>query len=198
MAADNKLSVEGRPYTFLPLPSASGLPVHVNANFALSDNRRTLLSDQGGELVGEAVLRARWNDALLLSLLPSLYAEVLSMRADSLSAAMSKAATSPGKEAGGDVIGALAELARATEADGSGSITTGFYQHWPTLDRMSKGGAGVDSRFRGLATETLKRCTENRALIWYAVPWPLPGCLLFPAPRFPSPCLSTVRPCRDI
>ncbi len=33
---------DGQAYCFLPLPISTGLPVHVNAFFALSSNRRTL------------------------------------------------------------------------------------------------------------------------------------------------------------
>lgn len=40
---------DGRAYVFLPLPIKTGLPVHVNAYFELSSNRRELW---GGEGVG--------------------------------------------------------------------------------------------------------------------------------------------------
>ena len=36
------LAVHGRPYCLLPLPSSSGLPVHVNGFFEISSNRRDI------------------------------------------------------------------------------------------------------------------------------------------------------------
>ena len=44
------LAVHGRPYCLLPLPSSTGLPVHVNGFFELSSNRRDIW--YGDDLVG--------------------------------------------------------------------------------------------------------------------------------------------------
>ena len=55
-AGDAKLSVLGRPYCLLPLPSSTGLPVHVNGFFELSSNRRDIW--YGDDLVGAGKLRS--------------------------------------------------------------------------------------------------------------------------------------------
>jgi hypothetical protein len=41
-ADDGRLALEGRAFCFLPLPIRTGLPVHVNAYFELSSNRREI------------------------------------------------------------------------------------------------------------------------------------------------------------
>lgn len=65
---------QGRLCCFLPLPAtdetATGLPVHASAPFALSDDRRHLRWPQEGEKGEED---ARWNALLLLDLLPRVY-----------------------------------------------------------------------------------------------------------------------------
>ncbi|XP_009471638.1 PREDICTED: sacsin-like [Nipponia nippon] len=64
----------GRLCCFLPLPAtdetATGLPVHASAPFALSDDRRHLRWPEEGEEGGDD---ARWNALLLLDLLPQVY-----------------------------------------------------------------------------------------------------------------------------
>ena len=70
----------------------SGLPVHMNASFAVSSNRRNLWStaaalDSENQSSnpksmlaladGLAILKSRWNAAILHNLLPQLYAELL-------------------------------------------------------------------------------------------------------------------------
>ncbi|KAL9834733.1 LOW QUALITY PROTEIN: sacsin-like [Geothlypis trichas] len=68
---------QGRLCCFLPLPAtdetASGLPVHASAPFALSDDRRHLRWPQEGE---EGEEDARWNALLLLDLLPRVYSHL--------------------------------------------------------------------------------------------------------------------------
>lgn len=67
----------GRLCCFLPLPAtdetATGLPVHASAPFALSDDRRHLRWPEEGE---EGEEDARWNTLLLLGLLPRLYSHM--------------------------------------------------------------------------------------------------------------------------
>jgi len=46
--------VEGRAFCFLPLPVLTGLPVHVNAYFELSSNRRDIWF--GGDMAGRCTL----------------------------------------------------------------------------------------------------------------------------------------------
>ncbi|OWK50357.1 Sacsin [Lonchura striata] len=73
-------SCQGRLCCFLPLPvtdeTATGLPVHASAPFALSDDRRHLRWPQEGE---EGEEDARWNALLLLDLLPRVYSHLASV-----------------------------------------------------------------------------------------------------------------------
>ncbi|XP_032560552.1 sacsin-like [Chiroxiphia lanceolata] len=68
---------QGRLCCFLPLPAtdemATGLPVHVSAPFALSDDRRHLRWPEQGEKGEED---ACWNSLLLLDLLPRVYSHL--------------------------------------------------------------------------------------------------------------------------
>ncbi|VDI48676.1 Hypothetical predicted protein [Mytilus galloprovincialis] len=68
-------SQSGRVFNFLPLPATNktNLPVHVNANFALSQNRRHLkLSD--GKSSDKFV---QWNEAVVEKLVPMAYVELV-------------------------------------------------------------------------------------------------------------------------
>ena len=53
----------GRAFCFLPLPARTGLPVHVNAYFELSSNRRDIWF--GGDMAGGGAARSEWNQSLL-------------------------------------------------------------------------------------------------------------------------------------
>lgn len=53
----------GRVFCFLPLPTNSRLPMHINGFFELSSNRKDLW--HGKEEEGEGKQRAMWNEALL-------------------------------------------------------------------------------------------------------------------------------------
>lgn len=66
---------QGRAFCFLPLPVITGLPVHINAPFALSSNRRDLQTET--DTVGDASVRARWNLLLLQNAVPATYAHTL-------------------------------------------------------------------------------------------------------------------------
>ena len=72
-----QLCAAGRPYCFLPLPLRTGLPVHLNAFFALSSNRRALWSGDNETGGGDGVLRERWNALLLQDALPLAYGALL-------------------------------------------------------------------------------------------------------------------------
>ena len=61
--------VEGQAFSFLPLPVKTGLPVHINANFELSSNRRDVW--WGDDMRGDGAARALWNKALLVVTPPS-------------------------------------------------------------------------------------------------------------------------------
>ena len=67
--------IAGRAYCFLPLPSATGLPVHSNGYFELSANRRDIW--HGDDMVGVGQLRSEWNIALLQDVLAPCYAQLL-------------------------------------------------------------------------------------------------------------------------
>jgi hypothetical protein len=67
---------DSRAYCFLPLPSSTGLPVHMNSFFELSSNRRDLWKGSQG-LEGEAAMRSMWNEALKSDVLGPAYAYLL-------------------------------------------------------------------------------------------------------------------------
>jgi len=67
----------GRAYCFLPLPILTGLPVHINAAFAVSSNRRQLWKSEVGDNSGS--WKGDWNDFLLVTLIPTLYAEAIAL-----------------------------------------------------------------------------------------------------------------------
>ena len=69
------LATEGRPYCLLPLPSATGLPVHVNGFFEVSSNRRDIW--HGDDTLGGGRLRSEWNIALLQDVAAPCYVELL-------------------------------------------------------------------------------------------------------------------------
>ena len=70
-----RIAVHGRPYCLLPLPSSSGLPVHVNGFFELSSNRRDIW--YGDDLVGVGKMRSDWNVALLQDVVAPSYVKLL-------------------------------------------------------------------------------------------------------------------------
>lgn len=82
-ASSTYVGVEGRAYCFLPLPFTTGLPIHINAFFALSSNRRTLwLGDI--DTAGAGALKVAWNEHILKDTLPSLYGDLLEGLVDNL------------------------------------------------------------------------------------------------------------------
>ena len=65
----------GRAYCFLPLPATTGLPVHVNGFFELSNNRRDIWF--GSDMAGDGQLRSDWNVALLQDVVAPAYVSLL-------------------------------------------------------------------------------------------------------------------------
>lgn len=65
----------GIAFCFLPLPVQTGLPVHVNAYFELSSNRRDIW--RGDDTIGESKIRSEWNVRLMVDLLAPLYVLLL-------------------------------------------------------------------------------------------------------------------------
>ncbi|XP_066564027.1 sacsin [Amia ocellicauda] len=61
----------GRLFCSLPLPVETGLPVHVNGNFAINCSRRDLWKEDGQNV------RTEWNECLKLNLLAPLYGSLL-------------------------------------------------------------------------------------------------------------------------
>ncbi|XP_069765467.1 sacsin isoform X2 [Narcine bancroftii] len=70
-ACTNCGSLQGKAFCFLPLPIETGLPVHINANFAVDLARRDLWKQDGQSR------KMKWNNFLKLHLLAPLYADLL-------------------------------------------------------------------------------------------------------------------------
>ncbi|KZV50624.1 sacsin [Dorcoceras hygrometricum] len=70
-----KFNFEGRAFCFLPLPINTGLPVHVNAYFELSSNRRDIWF--GDDMVGGGKMRSDWNMYLLEEVVAPAYGHLL-------------------------------------------------------------------------------------------------------------------------
>ena len=71
--------ITNRVYCYLPLPISSGLPVSINASWALSSNRQSIWTSQE-DCVDEfscAADMAEWNRLLLTDTLSTLYAEIM-------------------------------------------------------------------------------------------------------------------------
>ena len=68
-------AVRGRPFCTLPLPTHTGLPVHVNGFFELTTSRRDVWSDSSD--IGSGRVRADWNIALLRSVVAPCYVRML-------------------------------------------------------------------------------------------------------------------------
>ena len=68
--------LEGQAFCFLPLPVRTQLPLHINAYFELSSNRRDIW--RGDDTTGESHIRGQWNDLLLQDVLAPLYGLLLS------------------------------------------------------------------------------------------------------------------------
>ena len=66
---------DGRAFCFLPLPARTGLPVHVNAYFELSSNRRDIWF--GEDMAGGGAARSEWNRALLERVAAPAYARLI-------------------------------------------------------------------------------------------------------------------------
>lgn len=67
--------IEGLAFCFLPLPVKTCLPVHVNAYFELSSNRRDIW--RGDDTTGESKIRSEWNVRLMEDVLAPLYVLLL-------------------------------------------------------------------------------------------------------------------------
>ncbi|KAK9115561.1 hypothetical protein Sjap_014508 [Stephania japonica] len=71
----NRRDFEGRAFCFLPLPISTGLPVHVNAYFELSSNRRDIWF--GNDMAGGGKARSDWNIFLLEDVVSHAYGRLL-------------------------------------------------------------------------------------------------------------------------
>ena len=67
--------IDGRAFCFLPLPARTGFPVHVNAYFELSSNRRDIWF--GEDMAGGGAARSEWNRALLELVAAPAYARLI-------------------------------------------------------------------------------------------------------------------------
>ncbi|KAG3135578.1 hypothetical protein PI126_g18191 [Phytophthora idaei] len=68
-------ATSGLAFCFLPLPTHTYLPVHVNGYFELSSNRRDIWFGEG--LSGDGLLRAQWNIALLRDVIAPCYTRAI-------------------------------------------------------------------------------------------------------------------------
>ncbi|KAM0836846.1 hypothetical protein ACQ4PT_062049 [Festuca glaucescens] len=73
---------EGRAFCFLPLPINTSIPVHVNAYFELSSNRRDIWI--GNDMAGGGRVRSEWNLALLEDVAAPAYGYLLAAMAEEL------------------------------------------------------------------------------------------------------------------
>ncbi|CAH1264716.1 SACS [Branchiostoma lanceolatum] len=75
--ADTNLpkSVAGKAFCFLPLPESTGLPVHVNAPFAIFSNRQGICKRAGSGI--EQPMEVEWNKSLLRDAIPTAYLTLL-------------------------------------------------------------------------------------------------------------------------
>lgn len=78
----NPWIVKGRVFCFLPLPTETGLPVHVNGCFELSLNRRDVW--HGEDLSGEGKKKVDWNNRLKQDVVGSAYAALIEQTAASI------------------------------------------------------------------------------------------------------------------
>ena len=67
--------LRGRAFCFLPLPVLTGLPVHVNATFELSSNRRDVWRPE--DAAGGGAARGEWNEKLLADAVAPAYARLV-------------------------------------------------------------------------------------------------------------------------
>jgi sacsin len=84
-SSDSFEPIKGRAFCFLPLPTHTGLPVHVNGAFELSSNRRDVWF--GDDMAGEGLLRAQWNKVLLEDVAVPAYLRLLELASAHLSPA---------------------------------------------------------------------------------------------------------------
>eukprot|EP00058_Branchiostoma_floridae_P003789 XP_002589277.1 hypothetical protein BRAFLDRAFT_102519 [Branchiostoma floridae] len=68
-------AVVGNAFCFLPLPECTGLPVHVNAPFAIFSNRQGICKTSGSGI--EQSLEVEWNTCLLRDAIPTAYLTLL-------------------------------------------------------------------------------------------------------------------------
>lgn len=68
-------AITGQAFCFLPLPVWTKLPVHVNAYFELSSNRRDIW--KADDTVGDSRTRGLWNESLMKVVLAPLYSTLI-------------------------------------------------------------------------------------------------------------------------
>lgn len=86
-------AVPGLAYVFLPLPLSTGLPVHLNGFFEISENRRELWL--GDDMKGAGKIRADWNLALIRDAVCASYIQVVLAAVQRMSTGESVAVWSP-------------------------------------------------------------------------------------------------------
>lgn len=71
------IPLKGQAFSYLPLPVFTGLPIHVNAFFELSSNRRDIW--KGADTSGESKIRSQWNLLVVRDVVTSVYAIALKL-----------------------------------------------------------------------------------------------------------------------
>eukprot|EP00058_Branchiostoma_floridae_P013529 XP_002599017.1 hypothetical protein BRAFLDRAFT_79949 [Branchiostoma floridae] len=69
------ISVVGNAFCFLPLPEFTGLPIHMNAPFAIFSNRQGICKRSGSGI--EQSMEVEWNKCLLRDAIPTAYLTLL-------------------------------------------------------------------------------------------------------------------------
>lgn len=129
-------AIKGQAFCFLPLPVQTDLPVHVNAYFELSSNRRDIW--RGEDAQGEARARGEWNDVVMKFVLAPLYGDLLeSQAAEALSAFTSRHGSNavvPYKDENGSLVGpyAVHDLFPCPPPAGTwGAVSSSFFSLMP-------------------------------------------------------------------
>lgn len=79
-SVQDRKKIDGRAFCFLPLPVVTSLPVHINAYFELSSNRRDIWF--GNDMAGGGKIRSEWNICLLEDAIAPAYGRLLACIAE--------------------------------------------------------------------------------------------------------------------
>ena len=141
LCSGTDLGLKGQAYCFLPLSLATGLPVHISANFALTANRRDLWRRSDDQVASESHCRASWNESLLETTCPRVYADALELLA-------SHVASKNLEETNGSSFPAIFTLSDSLRQE-LPKFSDGLWHFWP--------GQGLSGHFSSMP----KRVSEE-------------------------------------